>query len=42
MATYDLTSTAPSRLQAGDILNIPYSGAAQNITLPKGTYKLEV
>lgn len=41
MATYDLTSTTPSKIQTGDILNCPYSGSAKSITLPKGTYKLE-
>lgn len=39
--TYDLTSTVPSKLKTGDILNCPYSGTAKSITLPKGTYKLE-
>lgn len=39
--TYDLTDTIPSQITTGDILNCPYSGAAVNITLPKGTYKLE-
>lgn len=39
--TYDLTSTTPSKLKTGDILNCPYSGTAKSITLPKGTYKLE-
>lgn len=42
MATYDLTSTTPTKLAAGDILNCPYSGTVKSITLPKGTYKLEV
>lgn len=42
MATYDLTSTTPTKLAAGDIINCPYSGAYKSITLPKGTYKLEV
>lgn len=42
MATYDLTSTTPSSIQTGDILNCPYSGTYKSITLPKGTYKLEV
>ena len=43
MATYDLTQSIPaaSALVAGDILNCPYSGSAIQITLPKGTYKLE-
>ena len=38
---YDLTSTTPSKIQTGDILNCPYSGSAKSITLPKGQYKLE-
>ena len=44
MATYDLTSSIPaaSQLAAGDILNCPYSGSAKSVTLPQGTYKLEV
>lgn len=42
MTTYDLTSTTPSKLSKGDILNCPYSGAVKSITLPQGTYKLEV
>ena len=42
MATYDLTSNIPSNIQTGDILNCPYSGTYKQITLPKGTYKLEV
>lgn len=29
-------------IHAGDIINIPYSGSVQSITLPKGKYKLEV
>ena len=39
--TYDLTSTIPSKIKTGDILNCPYSGSAKSITLPKGQYKLE-
>lgn len=39
--TYDLTSTTPTRIKTGDILNCPYSGSAKQITLPKGQYKLE-
>lgn len=39
--TYDLTSTIPNRIKAGDILNCPYSGSAKSITLPKGKYRLE-
>lgn len=41
MATYDLTSTTPTKIKTGDILNCPYSGSAKQITLPKGQYKLE-
>ena len=42
MTTYDLTSSSPSKIQAGDILNCPYSGTMKSITLPAGEYKLEV
>lgn len=44
MATYDLASTTPtySALRKGDIINCSYSGAKKSITLPAGTYKLEV
>lgn len=42
MATYDLTTTTPSKIKTGDIINIPYSGSEKSITLPEGTYKLEV
>lgn len=42
MATYDLTQTTPTKLQTGDIINVPYSGTYKTITLPKGKYKLEV
>ena len=42
MSTYDLTQTTPGKLQTGDILNCPYSGAEKSITLPPGRYKLEV
>lgn len=38
---YDLTSTTPSKIKTGDILNCPYSGSAKQVTLPKGQYKLE-
>lgn len=41
LATYDLTTTIPSNIQTGDILNCPYSGIYKIITLPKGQYKLE-
>lgn len=30
-----------SNIKTGDILNFDYTGAVQNVTLPKGTYKLE-
>ena len=42
MTTYDLTTAIPTKIKTGDILNCPYSGSAKSITLPKGTYKLEV
>lgn len=42
MATYNLTTTTPTQIKTGDILNCPYSGSSKSITLPKGTYKLEV
>lgn len=42
MATYNLTTGAPSKLQVGDIINVPYSGTYKSISLPPGTYKLEV
>lgn len=38
---YDLTSTTPTKIKTGDILNCPYSGSAKSITLPEGQYKLE-
>lgn len=41
MATYDLTTTTPSKLKTGDIINCPYSGNIKTIILPKGQYKLE-
>lgn len=41
MTTYDLTSTTPTKLKTGDIVNVPYSGSVKSIALPKGTYKLE-
>ena len=41
MTTYDLTSSTPSKIQTGDIINCPYSGSVKSITLPKGKYKLE-
>lgn len=42
MATYDLTSSTPSKLVANDIINCPYSGSKKSITLPPGKYKLQV
>lgn len=44
MATYDLRNNIPSASQiaAGDILNAPYNGSTFSLTLPKGTYTLEV
>lgn len=42
MTAYDLTEGAPAKLRTGDIVNVPYSGAVQSLTLKKGTYKLEV
>lgn len=41
MATYDITTTTPSKIKTGDILNCPYSGTYKTLTLPKGQYKLE-
>ena len=41
MATYDITSSVPSSIKTGDILNCPYSGSKKTLTLPKGQYKLE-
>lgn len=41
MATYDITSSVPSSIKTGDILNCPYSGSEKTLTLPKGQYKLE-
>lgn len=42
MTTYDLTKVVPANILTGDILNCPYSGSVKSVTLPKGTYKLEV
>lgn len=42
MATYDLTKTTPSQIVTGDVLNCPYSGRIISVTLPKGSYKLQV
>lgn len=42
MATYDLTSTTPTRIHKQDVINVPYSGSAKSITLPEGEYQLEV
>ena len=41
MATYNITSSVPSSIKTGDILNCPYSGSKKTLTLPKGQYKLE-
>lgn len=41
MATRDLTAGIPSSINAGDILNCPYSGNVISLTLPIGKYKLE-
>ena len=35
MAIYDLTQITPTKLETGDIINVPYSGAYKTITLPK-------
>lgn len=44
MAVYDITTTVinPKSLRRGDIINCPYSGSVKSITLPVGTYQLEV
>ena len=42
MAVYDLTTTTPTKLKTGDIINCPYSGSVKSIKLPEGKYKLEV
>lgn len=44
MATYDLASSIPSSstIRGGDILNCSYSGTYKVVTLPQGTYVLEV
>ena len=44
MATYDLRDTIPSAsvIRAGDILNAPYDNRIFTVTLPKGTYTIEV
>lgn len=43
MATYDITTTAMNsvQLENDDILNCPYTGQQQQITLAPGKYKLE-
>lgn len=41
MATYDLTSGIPSVLAAGDVLEVPYSGASVSVGLPAGTYRIQ-
>lgn len=42
MATYDLSKSTVKTIQAGDILNCPYSGTYKQITLPPGKYLFEV
>ncbi len=42
MPTYDMTTSPPSKIKSGDILNYPYTGAAVETDLPAGRYKLEV
>lgn len=42
MPTYDMTTSPPSKIKTGDILNYPYTGAAVETDLPAGRYKLEV
>lgn len=42
MPTYDMTTSPPSKIKTGDILNYPYTGAAVETNLPAGRYKLEV
>ena len=44
MATYDLASSIPnsSVIRGGDILNCSYSGTYKIVTLPQGSYILEV
>ncbi len=41
MPTYDMTTSPPSKIKTGDILNYPYTGAAVETDLPAGRYKLE-
>lgn len=41
MTTYDSSTYSGQALKTGDVVNIPYSGAAFQIGLRKGTYKLE-
>ena len=41
MATYTITTSIPTSIVTGDILNCPYKGSAVSLTLPKGQYKLE-
>lgn len=41
MATYSsLSSLDTSKLAAGDVINVAYTGAAQSTTLPAGKYTL--
>ena len=41
MTTYNIATTTPSAIYAGDILNCPYTGTIKSITLPIGMYLLE-
>lgn len=41
MATYNITTTAFVDLEAGDILNCPYTGSVTSVTLPAGKYTLQ-
>ena len=44
MATYDITSNSfnVSNINVDDVLNCPYTGSESSITLPAGTYRLNV
>lgn len=39
--TYNLATVKPTKIEAGDILNCPYTGAGVDLILPIGEYKLE-
>lgn len=39
--TYDISAHRPKSIKTGYVLNIPYTGGSQSITLPAGTYQLE-